>query len=100
MNLQEAYDGTKTTGPTSYGDKYWCIKSTLGPNGKNTDIYLFADYFEQVDGCILFYRIKNEAKPELLHAFACGTWKAVYAASCFDGSAVAVEHWEGEIARR
>jgi hypothetical protein len=26
-----------------------------------------------------------------------GSWSGVYAASVLDGSAVAVEHWEGEV---
>ena len=30
---------------------------------------------------------------------AAGKWTAYYAASCLDGSAVAVQHWAGEVER-
>jgi hypothetical protein len=32
-------------------------------------------------------------------AIAPGHWTAVFAASCMDGSAVAVHHWKGEVVR-
>ena len=39
------------------------------------------------------------AKPCIVLALAAGKWTAYYAASCLDGSAVAVQHWAGEVER-
>ena len=39
------------------------------------------------------------ATPLTVLALAAGKWTAFYAASCLDGSAVAVQHWAGEVER-
>ena len=39
------------------------------------------------------------ATPLTVLALAAGKWTAYYAASCLDGSAVAVQHWAGEVER-
>jgi hypothetical protein len=41
--------------------------------------------------------IRPAAAPLQTLALAAAQWMAVFAASCMDGHAVAVEHWKGEI---
>lgn len=77
-----------------YGGYYWCVKSGLSESG---DIYLYADDVRLTkNGELEFYQLRDD-EPQLLFAVAPGQWKAVYAASVFDGSAVAVQHWRGEV---
>ena len=93
----------------SYGNKYWCVKvpKTMSKNG---EIYVFADDVRfQQDGSVLFMgygwdtsvrpRVKTREELAVNLALAPKNWTAVYAASCMDGSAIAVEHWAGEIVR-
>ena len=65
-------------------------------------MYLTADT-AQVDanGTLLFtgHSAKDRSKTFLVLAFAAGHWNAFYAASVLDGSAIAVDHWEGEVKR-
>jgi len=87
------------SGPSTHGDKYWCIKSAISDDG---DIYVMADRVEvgpQGELVCIGHSAKdaNTQMPFLI--IAPGKWIAVYAASCLDGSAVAVEHWEGEVVR-
>lgn len=95
---------TRNTG--RYGNYYWCVKSALSENG---DIYIMADRVQVLpDGTLVFEQLathdtKRDTPPKPLDAplitiaFAPGQWKAFFAASLFDGAAVAVEHWKGEI---
>lgn len=80
------------TGTAKYGKYYWCVKTNLSKDG---EIYLMADWTEvTANGDLLFWRSGG-----LLNmSIAAGSWKAFFAASLIDGSAVAVEHWKGEIA--
>ena len=73
-----------------YGKYYWCVKSGLSENG---EIYVHANRVEVLNGCIVFYG--NDDVINL--SISDGYWSAVFAASVIDGSAVAVEHWKGEI---
>ena len=84
--------------PDSYGRYYWCIKTSADVSA-NKEIYLHGDSVETLpDGSLSVYSERGEDKFPLL-IIAKGEWSAVYAASLFDGSAIAVEHWEGEINR-
>lgn len=80
-------------GPSDYGRFYWCVKTELSENG---EIYIFAAevIFTPIGG-VNFLGVEGRVNL----ALAPGQWSAVYAASCFDGSAVAVEHWKGEVQR-
>ena len=85
------------SGAEKYGNYYWCIKTDV--SHETGELYAYADKV-QVDqaGCLVLIRCKDgEELPTL--AFAQGSWKAFYAASVWDGSAVSVEHWEGEVSR-
>lgn len=91
---------------TDYGRSYWCVKRRDAP-----EVYVMADRVEVTPtGALIFWAETTEAKdgsydrvprnnpfPSL--GFAPGEWTAFYAASLLDGSAVAVEHWEGEVVR-
>jgi hypothetical protein len=78
-----------------YGQYYWCVKSQLSPSG---EIYLYADEVEfTAAGGVIFWRVKKEGEHHPNLSIAAGQWSAVYAASCWNGAAVAVEHWDGEV---
>jgi len=95
--------------PQNCGTYRYCVKvpKTVSKDG---EIYLCADEVRlQPDGSILFlgYRWDTDVHPwvktvEELRvnlALAPKSWTAVYAASCLEGSAVAVESWAGEVVR-
>ena len=88
----------KPTGTARYGNHYWCVKvpKSVCPRG---EIYACADKAEVTGGgdLVLWQDGKDGRSPNL--AFARGQWHVFYAASFIDGLAVAVEHWEGEVAR-
>ena len=84
------------SGAERFGKLYWCIKTYLSNDGQ---IYTHADRV-QIDqtGCLLFFGRHRDGGPEYLTlALAAGSWRAVYMASLFDGSPVAVERWAGEV---
>ncbi len=85
-------------GPSDYGRYYWCVKSELSKDG---DIFVMADEARVTpSGGVLFVsKSDGEDAEKIRLAIAAGQWSAVYAASCLDGSAVAVEHWKGECER-
>ncbi len=90
----------RPTGTACYCSSFWCIK-----RGGEPEIYVMADRLE-VDStgallCIGGFRSEaGPAKdPFTVLLIAPGNWTAAYAASCWDGSAVAVEAWEGEVVR-
>jgi len=92
-----------------YGQAYWCIgvPESIAPDGQ---IYAMACRAEvdQTGALILWrdsrlqqddtYAPMDRPAPNL--AFAAGQWRYFFAASLMDGSAVAVEHWKGEVAER
>ena len=81
-------------GPEKYGQYYWCVKVTKGIS-ESGEIYVHADNISTSDnGAIVF---GGNTGPNLI--IPSGKWLAVYAASVLDGSAVAVEHWKGEVVR-
>lgn len=81
-----------------YGQRYWCVKVATEVSSSG-EIYLLGDRVELQDGALIIlspdrgdgYRLTNLV-------LAPGQWRAVYAASHLDGAAVAVEHWDGELA--
>lgn len=88
-------------GTEQYGRYYWCIKvpDTISKSG---EIYLHADEITVNKHGDLEAWHANEKAPGGRHqnlALAAGQWLAFYAASVMDGSAVAVDHWEGEVIR-
>lgn len=93
-----------TRNTEKYGRFYWCVKTSISESG---EIYLFADKAEILSsGALCFSHDKNfvDGKGFLQEiititnlSLAAGKWDAFYAASCLDGAAVAVEHWEGEV---
>ena len=77
-------------GAEKYGKCYWCIGSPDAPDG---EIYAYADRIEVGhSGELMLIR---QTEPNLI--LAPGRWRFCYAASVLDGSAVAVEHWTGQI---
>jgi len=89
-------------GPARYGRYYWCIKSPLSESG---EIYVHADRIETTgNGALICWggggdRDENPEHRHPVMVIAPGKWSVVYAASLMDGSAIAVEHWEGEVVR-
>jgi hypothetical protein len=84
---------------SKYGRFYWCAKVSKDVS-TDGEIYVMADDVEIDEGALRFvqYREENETKTERVNLLIPpGKWLAVYAASVVDGSAVAVEHWAGEI---
>ena len=89
--------GPRTGGASDYGQYYWCVKTELSGSG---EIYVFADEVRHLPtGGVLFVSKRADGCEINNLALAAGQWAALFAASCFDGHAVAVEHWEGEIIR-
>ena len=86
------------TGTACYGKYYWCIKvpKSVCPKG---EIYACADKAEVTGGGELVLWQDGKKGPSVNLAFAQGQWHVIFAASCLDGSAVAVERWEGEVVR-
>lgn len=95
------------TNTDNYGRYYWCIKvpKTVSQSG---EIYVLADEVKFDNGTAVFiggYRnLKKEEKspehPQVVLALNPKSWTAVFAASVFDGSAIAVDRWKGEIVER
>lgn len=87
-----------------YGNYYWCVKvkKTVSTDG---EIYVHADEVEVKDGSVIFLGYgwtdgeKDRQRLQVNLALGPGSWTAIYAASCLDGSAVAVDHWAGEVVR-
>ena len=107
QRLTESRNNTeeRLKGTSKYGSKYWCIKSKASKDG---EIYVMADRLAVTEaGSLIAWGggrsksgdtpIANKQIPVLI--LASGHWTSAYAASVFDGSAVAVEHWEGEVDR-
>jgi len=85
------------SGCERYGRYYWCIKT---PVSKSGEIYVHADEARILpDGTLSLVQTKEGAPASINLALASGKWTAVYGASVIDGSAVAVEYWEGEVER-
>ena len=84
-------------GAADYGQYYWCVKTGLSDDG---EMYLFADEVRHLPtGGVHFVSRRADGDEITNLALAAGQWTAVFAASCWDGHAVAVERWEGEIVR-
>lgn len=81
--------------PEEYGRYYYCVKVPTNIS-KRGEIYIWVDYVTVTDCGVLILVGQGEKNTPLL-SLAPGQWIAFYAASVIDGSAVAVEHWEGEI---
>jgi hypothetical protein len=84
-----------------YGKSYWCVKVPRNISSSG-EIYLYADKVELTpDGSLIFLRCPEDSdkEPSPNLALAAGSWIVMFAASVIDGSAVAVEHWEGEVIR-
>lgn len=85
-------------GAAGYGDYYWCVKTTLSDDG---EMYVFANEVRFLPtGGVLFVAPNCDGVGERTNlALAPGNWSAIFAASCWTGHAVAVEHWKGEVVR-
>ena len=95
-----ASDNWKPTGTARYGELYWCVKvpNTVSPSG---EIYVMADrVVVDATGALMCLRDREDGLTQPNLILAPRKWTALYAASCIDGSAVAVEHWQGEVVRR
>jgi hypothetical protein len=66
------------------GERYFCIKLST-----QKDIYVFAEQVEIVNGAIVL----RARDGQISFALASGQWEYCYAASCTDGSPLAIEHW-------
>lgn len=87
------------SGTSHYGNYYWCAKVTkdLSPDG---EIYVMADSVSIEQGALRFMghsAKRDEQFPVLI--IPASKWIVCYAASLLDGSAIAVEHWQGEVQR-
>jgi hypothetical protein len=83
-------------GSENYGGAYWGVKVTtdISPDG---EIYLMADeVIVSQAGALEFIRKKTSSSNLVI---APGKWLTCFAASLFDGHAVAVEYWKGEVNR-
>ena len=87
----------------TYGKYYWCVKviENLSPS---KEIYVFADEVEVTpNGDLIFWNTSHgtasKDNPVVNLSIAKGSWVAFFGASVMDGSAVAVEYWEGEVNR-
>jgi hypothetical protein len=89
-------DRSHLEGRARYGQYYWCVKSDLSEDG---EIYVYADAVRYEAGGVLFVARQDDGGERINLALAAGQWTAIFAASCLDGHAVAVEHWKGEVAR-
>jgi hypothetical protein len=88
-----------TTGCEAYGRFYWCI-GVAEAICKAGQVYVHADRIELENGALLCVRDATDDKDRLVSlAFAPGEWRYFFGASVFDGHAVSVEHWDGEIDR-
>lgn len=93
-------------GPEHYGSRYWCIKVHKDVS-KSGEIYCHADHpvfheggqLAMIGGARATLGDVPDKGPIVVLALPAAKWFAVYAASCFDGSAVAVDHWDGEVSR-
>ena len=82
-----------------YGRYYWCVKvpKTVSKDG---EIYVYADQVRVLPSGVLECVAQSKDGIERMNlGLAPGQWTAIYAASVMDGSAVAVEHWSGEVSR-
>jgi hypothetical protein len=102
-------------GPERYGRFYWCVKvpKSVSHNG---EIFAHADRAEITpSGTLQLISTKppwwwkdykgdepydDQPGEQRTLALAPGSWLAVFAASVYDGHAIAVEHWKGEAAER
>jgi hypothetical protein len=84
-----------SSGCEKYGNYYYCIKSDLS---ENNEIYVYADDVKVIDGDIFFISKRDHGDFVNL-SISRGFWKCFFAASLWDGSAVSVEHWKGEVVR-
>jgi hypothetical protein len=89
-----------------YGQYYWCVKTSLA---NDDEIYVHADRVEFTPtGAVIFWcdptgqdtRTNRSTMKIQTLAIAAGHWKAVFAASCLDGHAIAAEHWQGAVIER
>jgi len=95
--------------PYNYGNYYWCIgvDKSLGTGKTRTEIYINADEVKVgTSGELIVsggYKSDEEGsareEPRVHLIIPAGLWKYVYAASCIDGSAVAVTMWDGQVDR-
>jgi hypothetical protein len=106
METTEMTEGPLLEGTSRLGRFYWCIKSALSDDG---EIYVMADRIEVTKaGALIAWggsRRKTSDAPQPdaqipVLVLAAGSWTAIYAASHFDGAAVAVEHWKGKVLPR
>src|SRR6266566_4394385 len=88
------------TDTSRYGRFYWCVKVTKDLS-KDGEIYLMADDVRVQGGALVFLQRDGKEKgiDRVNLLIPVHKWSAVYAASVLDGSAVAVEHWAGEVLR-
>jgi len=79
-----------------YGGRYFCVKVS-GELSDNGEIYVLGDRVKVDEGALMVLSPERDDGYRLTNLMvAPGQWRAVYAASHLDGSAVAVEHWDGE----
>jgi hypothetical protein len=88
------------TQSSNYGRYYWCIKVPQKVS-KSGEIYGCADEVEvTATGVLLLWQVRDGEPRRINLAFAPSQWNLIYAASCVDGSPVAVDHWVGEVSEQ
>ncbi|MYC36064.1 MAG: hypothetical protein F4X66_04025 [Chloroflexi bacterium] len=87
----------QANGPYGNGNFYWCVKTS--ESKKTGEIYVWADEV-RVDhvGSLVFFHQKDD-REHINLVISTGSWSSFYAASVWDGHAVAVQEWEGEVVR-
>jgi hypothetical protein len=92
-----------SNGAHKYGEWSWCIKTKLSESGETTstptassslrrNFWTDPSVRKPAPAAAIFFQTTLQTL-----ALAGGQWTAVFAASCMDGHAVAVDHWNGEV---
>jgi len=67
---------------------YWYVKTY------DEKVWLHADWVSVTNGILTFFQEKEGEDWFPILSFASGEWEHFYAASCFSGGPVHVEHWD------
>lgn len=88
-----------------YGGRYWCV---LLADEDASEVYAHADRITMEGGVLALWRVfhtdelehPEDDLQECTLTFAPGQWRAAYAASLIDGSAVSVDSASGPISAK
>lgn len=86
-------------GAEKYGRYYWGVKVTrdISPDG---EIYVMADEVQVTPAGALEFIRKGDNSHRVNLSIAPHKWLVYFAASLWDGGAIAIEYWAGEVVNR